>query len=114
MSRNTGTVPLPDVALPDSASLYVFLDTMIFVSVFWAILNLLPIMPLDGGRSCAEILRLRGAGNPVNTAALISMITAGIAGLYAFQNEQQGSGLMCIALQASNFQLYQATRFGSY
>jgi stage IV sporulation protein FB len=33
-----------------------FLDTLMLISIFWAVLNLLPIMPLDGGQMLNSIL----------------------------------------------------------
>lgn len=33
-----------------------FLGTLAFISFFWAILNLLPVLPLDGGRMLGAIL----------------------------------------------------------
>ncbi len=90
------------------------LSTFVWVSVVWAILNLLPILPLDGGQILRDVLRLRGRRDAINRTALVSMVLAGILALYCFQVGMQGSGLMCLFLLSSNWQIYQSTRFGEY
>lgn len=91
-----------------SAIIYVFVDSMIWISIWWAILNLAPILPLDGGNIMRELLRLNRVADPARTAALVSMIAAGLLALYMFNNGSQGVGLMCLAFAASNFQSYQS------
>lgn len=61
-------------------AIYLFLFVM---NLFWNVLNLLPIWPLDGGRVCQELcgaLRLR---NPDATAFAISFITAGSIAVFS-------------------------------
>lgn len=45
-------------------------DAFTVVSIFWALLNLLPILPLDGGRLCAAFL------GKMRTALVISIVCA--------------------------------------
>lgn len=108
------SLPLPELESSRYAILQVFFDTFVSTSVLWSLLNLLPILPLDGGQITREVLRIYRVPNPLNRTALISMIAAGLLMLYTFGDGRQGSGLMCLFLLGSNFQLYQATRFGSY
>lgn len=109
-------LPLPEDLNPShNAIIQVFFETFVYTSVLWALLNLLPILPLDGGQITREVMRLKGAPNPINRTAMISMVTAGILLLYTMTSEgRQGSGLMCLFLLGSNFQLYQATRHGEF
>ena len=107
-------LPLPKDLRPSSnAIVQVFFDTFVWTSVLWAILNLLPILPLDGGQITREVLRMYGVPSPLRRTAVISMVTAGLLLFYTMTTPgQQGSGLMCLFLLSSNFQLYQQTRFG--
>ena len=107
-------LPLPDRHMTDSAVLFVVTDALVTQSVFWALLNLLPILPLDGGNVLRELLRVFGASDVWRTAALVSMITAGALAFYMFQHDQPGGGLMCLSFVASNFQLYQAGGLGRF
>ncbi|MBE7496105.1 MAG: hypothetical protein HS117_14270 [Verrucomicrobiaceae bacterium] len=47
-----------------------FCDSFTVVSIFWALLNLVPILPLDGGRLCAALL------GKMRTALVISLVCA--------------------------------------
>lgn len=55
---------------PPSGWLGYLAAQFIFISIFWAILNLVPILPLDGGRLCSAI-----TGRP-RLALRISLVTA--------------------------------------
>lgn len=55
---------------PPSVWLGYLAAQFMFVSIFWAILNLVPILPLDGGRLCSAI-----TGKP-RLALRISLVTA--------------------------------------
>ncbi|MFU8848952.1 MAG: metalloprotease [Opitutales bacterium] len=44
------------IAIPEGSLFGPFLSNLILVSLFWAVLNCLPIFPLDGGQMLAAIL----------------------------------------------------------
>lgn len=46
---------LLDVVKPPNSWLAYLAAQFVFVSIFWSILNLVPILPLDGGRLCSAI-----------------------------------------------------------
>jgi len=54
-----------------------FAASFIWISIWWALLNLLPIFPLDGGHICRAIL-----ANRQRTALIISIVCAVGMGLY--------------------------------
>lgn len=107
-------LPLPEGRQTDSAVLYVITDVLVRLSVFWAFLNLLPILPLDGGNILRELLRLFRVNDAWRAAAMVSMVVAGGLAYYLFQSGQQGMGLLCLMFAASNFQLYQAGGLGRF
>lgn len=57
------------------------LDAFTVVSLFWALLNLIPIVPLDGGRLCLATL---GAAKQ-RQALTISLVCAVLMGLFSFR-----------------------------
>jgi len=59
-----------------------FVQAFIYVSIFWALLNLLPIIPLDGGHICRAFL----GGARVRTALIISLVFACGIGLLALSS----------------------------
>jgi hypothetical protein len=59
-------------------------DIAVFVNLGWGVLNLLPILPLDGGQALAELL----PGSPdvrVRRAAMVSLPVAVVIGLVAWR-----------------------------
>lgn len=87
------------VNLPDTQLDY-FLGTFISISIFWAILNCLPVFPLDGGQMLGAILGPRRQAGLHLTSLIIAVLVAIFAiqngylfgavfmGLFAFQNYQ--------------------------
>lgn len=62
---------------------------LLWVNIVWALFNLLPILPLDGGNVCREGLVLFRARNPDAGAAAISVAVAGVlaaAGIAMYLN----------------------------
>ena len=55
------------------------LDMMIVVNLFWPLINLIPVYPLDGGQVCRELIQMRLPGTRgVRMSLIVSMITAGV------------------------------------
>ncbi|MDQ3978531.1 MAG: hypothetical protein M3314_03135 [Actinomycetota bacterium] len=65
-----------------SADTRTILSDLVFVNVGWAILNLLPILPLDGGRASAALLSLRSPDGE-RQAHLLSAVFAGAGAVLA-------------------------------
>ena len=72
------------------APAHAILDLMVQVNLWWAILNLLPMLPLDGGQVLASFLELLGLRNGRRVVHWLSLVTAGllvavsVAFLYVF------------------------------
>jgi membrane-associated protease RseP (regulator of RpoE activity) len=52
---------------------YVFLWDLMWVSLGWGIINLLPILPLDGGNIAITLLRRTRIDEPERVARLLSV-----------------------------------------
>ena len=72
--------------------LFALVAFYIFPSVLWALMNLVPVWPLDGGHIMRSIVQLRG-GNMIQ-ALWISVIAAGLMAAYGFANGQQYMGYL--------------------
>jgi hypothetical protein len=57
--------------------------TLLWINIVWGLVNLLPVIPLDGGRVsqevCVHVLRTRG----MRVALQLSMVTAGAVAVYS-------------------------------
>jgi Zn-dependent protease len=67
-----------------SHALTVFVWDLLFISVFWGIMNLLPVYPLDGGQIAQRILVALNPADGVRQSLQLSFVTAigvAVAGL---------------------------------
>ena len=69
------------VAIPPESLLYALLFDLITISIIWAILNCLPIYPMDGGQMLADLLGPKRA----HFVHLVSALSALLIGLAVFQ-----------------------------
>jgi Zn-dependent protease len=91
----------------DSPGLFALVTFYIFPSVLWALMNLVPVWPLDGGHIMRSIVQMQG-GN-LSQALWISVIASGLMAAYGFSNGQQYMGVLFLVLGISNFQALQQT-----
>jgi Zn-dependent protease len=91
---------LPYFSLPPSM-IQTFFFYLIVVSIFWAVLNCIPVIPLDGGRMLEAAMGPRR----IKTTLMISMLVAVAACVMGFLYGQPFLGIF-MAMFA--FQSYQA------
>jgi stage IV sporulation protein FB len=71
----------------------------VFINLLWSIMNLMPVLPLDGGHICRDFCAWLSPRNGELTALKISIATSGIIALYAAYCWRQRIGFF--GLQAS-------------
>lgn len=86
----------------DSAGLYALVSFYVFPSILWALLNLVPVWPLDGGH-IARSLILMNRGT-VAQSLWLSIICSGVLAFYAVQ---RGDTMMAIFFGMFGFSSYQ-------
>lgn len=91
-----------------SANAQTVLSDLVFVNVAWSVLNLLPVLPLDGGRVSAAVLNLFTGGAGQRPAHLLSVVVAGAGGLLAMAN-----GYVFGALFAGFFAFYNLSQLSA-
>lgn len=95
----------------DSPGLFVLVTSYIFPSILWALLNLLPVVPLDGGQVMRSVVQLSG-GNIVQALG-VSVIVAGMVGFYGLTIGQTYLAILFFMLGWTNFQaIQQSNRMG--
>jgi Zn-dependent protease len=60
-----------------------FVNAFLFFSVFWAILNLLPVFPLDGGQIAREVLLQMNPREGLRQSLVLSVLVAGLVAVAA-------------------------------
>jgi membrane-associated protease RseP (regulator of RpoE activity) len=93
--------------LPGSAVVYAAFDAILYPSTVWALLNLAPIIPLDGGQIMRNALVLTNTADPIRTAHLVSIGVAVLIGIYFMQTGEL-FGIMFLLLAANNWQALQS------
>jgi Zn-dependent protease len=89
----------------ENPALLAFLFFFIFPSIVWALFNLVPVWPLDGGHIMRSILLLTG-GN-VSQSLWISVATAGVIAAYSFTHGQAFMGIFFALFAVQSFQMLQ-------
>lgn len=92
----------------DSVLVEFVLFIMLLISVFWALLNLLPVYPLDGGQIVRNIFGLFHPVAGIQYSLILSVITAAGVALYGFSRQAPFLGIMFALLAYSSFQVLQA------
>jgi stage IV sporulation protein FB len=76
-----GFLPLPQILFPGSMLLSTLASILLWVNLFWGLINLMPVYPLDGGNIVRRVLlRLDPAGG-LNRSLWISVFAAGALAL---------------------------------
>ncbi len=100
-------IPIPESEIPSSAAAYALFNAVVTPSVWWALLNLLPILPLDGGNILLHALQLNRVQDAQRTSHIISIGVAALVGIYAMQSGDGMFGIFCLMFAASNWQQLQ-------
>jgi stage IV sporulation protein FB len=87
---------------------YSALDALIWINIMWAILNLAPILPLDGGQIMYNTLLLTNTHNAWLRSRYVSIVIAVLIGLYFMKTSGGANGLMFLLLAAGNWQEIQS------
>lgn len=96
---------LPHLSIPENFFRF-FLGIYILISFFWAALNCLPILPLDGGQMLAAILGPRHQSKTY----LIGACTAMLIGCYAFVIGQPFLAIFMGMFAFQNYQSFQKNK----
>jgi stage IV sporulation protein FB len=74
----------------------------LYPSVLWALLNLIPVYPLDGGQMTKAIVDWRGGDSSI--WLWISVVSGGLVTLYAIQRQDWFLALLFGSFAVSNYQ----------
>lgn len=89
--------------------LWWFVESLLVVCVFWGVMNLLPIYPLDGGHIAREILVARDRHEGIRQSLVLSMVTAaGVAAIAALRWQDLFVALFFGYLAFQSYRTWQA------
>lgn len=91
--------------LSEAASLAVWY--LFIINLVWSIFNLLPVIPLDGGRLTLVVLQMFRLRKATRIAYVISLIVAILAAVYFLQARSVFNGLLFAMFAFESFQVLQ-------
>ncbi len=74
------------------------------INLMWGLVNLLPVLPLDGGNVCRSVCVSISPFRGENIARTISIAFAGLAAVYFLMNHNTFAGVLFLSLAVSNLQ----------
>ena len=82
---------------------YALFDFVLYVNVFWPLLNLIPVPPLDGGQIVREGLLAAGVSDAHRIAGILGVVVGGAVAWWGYTRGQPFLGIMFAMLAASCF-----------
>lgn len=80
---------------------------LLFVNIWWGLLNLLPVLPLDGGNICRDFCTSINPRRGERWATIIALITAVGVAAFAFQTGQQYIAILFGFMAYQNYEMLQ-------
>ncbi len=85
-----------------------FVNDMLFINIWWGLVNLLPIYPLDGGQVAHEAFQLSGRRDALRAALQLSMAAGILVAVWALYKKDNYLAIMFGYLTFMNYQMLQA------
>lgn len=86
------------------------IDQWLYINLIWGLVNLLPVLPLDGGRVLQGVCNSMSPHNGDEYARKIGIAVGGLTALYFLVNGRTYAGILFLSLTMSNVQAGQYRR----
>lgn len=97
-----------NLELLPNRNLNIALSFLLLPSVYWALLNLLPVYPLDGGQIARELFAMSNAQTGIKNSLILSAATGFGLAIYAISRQDMMMAILFGMLAFSSFQALQA------
>jgi membrane-associated protease RseP (regulator of RpoE activity) len=102
-------IPVPIILNIGNERMAMFLNDIFLISVFWGVLNLLPIYPLDGGQIAREAFLFFNPRQGIPQSLMLSIATALLVAFYmVFHYKSIFNGMVFGYFAYESYQILQA------
>lgn len=101
VSERLGLYAGRDIA---SLPIYALVSFLLSVNIFWPLVNLVPVPPLDGGQIVREGLLVLGVADAHRIAGLVGVVAGAAVAWWGYSRGEPFLGIMFAMLAASCFQ----------
>ena len=112
-----GFLPIPIVLLPEAANEHwnEFASSLLWVNIFWGLLNLMPVNPLDGGQIAREMLTANDPWEGMSKSLWLSVFVGAAIAVVGFAIlHDRFLGIFFALLAFSNYMAIQNLRGRSW
>ena len=95
-----------------SESLYLFINSLLFVNILWGLFNLLPIYPLDGGQITRMVWVHNNTWEGIRKSLIVSLMTCIFMAIWFLIDGERFMPIMMAWLAYGNYQSLQANTGG--
>jgi membrane-associated protease RseP (regulator of RpoE activity) len=85
------------------------IQLLLYINIFWGLINLLPVYPLDGGRIARSLFQVYSRGEPIRQSLFASLIAAAVVIAWALFAGHQFLAIMFAFLAFNNYQELRVT-----
>lgn len=99
-------LPVPKLGgeLATNINLHILVWDLLYINIFWALINLVPVLPLDGGQIATQVLIQRNPWTGMQQALWLSVIAGGAMAILSLTVlQQQFMMLLFASLAASSY-----------
>jgi stage IV sporulation protein FB len=97
--------------VPENEYARAAVGNLLYINIVWGLFNLLPLLPMDGGKLMEATFGLFGVRRALDWALKISVVTGALCALAAFQFGMQTMGIWLALMTVENVQHIQAQRW---
>lgn len=93
--------------------LYAVIQSMLWINIIWPLFNLLPVLPLDGGKILWAILALAGIRDASDWVVKTSVVVGVIGAVYFLLGGNFIAGAFFAFMAMDNYQTMRGEKFGA-
>lgn len=97
-----------EISAPRSPFVFCFFYFMVYVNFWWALLNLLPIYPLDGGQIAQHVIGIIKRTDGRREAHLLGVVAGAAAALWFLRDNNTINAIFFASMAMANFQSLQS------